>query len=101
MRHTKYHASYGYVTGEGIGDFFRKIQPFVTPVVSKIAKAGMKAAGDKIGSKIADRIAPKPQLPQVTRADILRDLRLNDKDLSQLGFGRKKKIRGSGLRVLT
>lgn len=120
MRRTKYHPSYGYVTqtGGNLGDMFKLVSNFVTqPAVADVISKGVKTAadtgaktiGDRLGKKIADKLIPATPSQEI-RKNVLKELKLyKDKPAaepaaapdSQYGFGRRKKIRGRGIKVLT
>lgn len=112
-RHTRYHSQYGYITGNGIGDLFnlsaKIFNKIPTSIIdagknaaTKVVKSGIEATGDKVGRVLANKIAPTPNLT-APRRDILPDLKLSQQpqNPTQQGFGgRKKKIRGAGLKIL-
>ena len=129
MRYTKYHPRHGAITVQTggnlfdlVGSLFSKLPSGVGDALKSlpghIAKAGAKTAGEKIGTRLADRLTDKilpekskTQTPASTldRKEILKELKLypekkvqpSDQVVEQYGFGRRKKIRGRGLKILT
>ena len=108
---SKYHSKYGYVRqGKGISDvfnWFSRLPPSVLDAGKKaatsIATQGITAAGDRIGSALANKLAPKKTIKapkKDIRKNILKDLKLTDVVPDQYGFGRTKKIRGKGIKIL-
>lgn len=122
MRYTKYHPRHGHVTAqtggslfEMVGSLLGKLPSGVSEAIKQlpghIAKAGSKAAGEKIGARLADKIIPeKPkksaaEVGPAYRKEVLKELKLlpEEKQASaeQYGFGRHRKVRGGGLKILT
>lgn len=122
MRYTKYHPRHGHVTAQTGGNLFEMVGSLLGKLPSgvsealkqlpgHIAKAGSKAAGEKIGVRLADRLTDKiiPEKPKKAgpahRKDVLQELKLlpEEKQASteQYGFGRQRKVRGRGIKILT
>ena len=117
-RRTKYHPGYGYVSSMRGGNLFSDMWKMLPPSIISAGKnaavsaatAGIKAVGNRVGSELANRIAPlvpsaSPKIDSISeRKEILKDLKLNKEptpiDISQLGFGRRKKIRGGSIKIL-
>ena len=128
QRRTRYHSRYGYVSGGGFSDIFKFLSNTISKVPPELISAGKKAAtnvatsgisalGDRAGRELANTIAPKASrtahvldTSRTSRDEILNDLKLIQgdtptnttpvKDIHQQGFGRKKKIRGRGIKIL-
>ena len=119
QRQTRYHSRYGYVSGGGFSDIFKFLSNTISKVPPELISAGKKAAtnvatsgisalGDRAGRELANKIAP-PRTAHVldtSRDEILNELKLIQgdttpvQDIHQLVFGRKKKIRGRGIKIL-
>ena len=122
QRRTRYHSRYGYVSGGGFSDIFKFLSNTISKVPPELISAGKKAAtnvatsgisalGDRAGRELANKIAP-PRTAHVldtsrtSRDELLNDLKLIQgdttpvQDIHQQGFGRKKKIRGRGIKIL-
>ena len=121
QRRTRYHSRYGYVSGGGFSDIFKFLSNTISKVPPELFSAGKKAAtnvatsgisalGDRAGRELANKIAPKTSrtahVLDTSRDEILNDLKLIQgdttpvQDIHQQGFGRKKKIRGRGIKIL-
>ena len=118
-RYTKYVPQHGYVTVGGnvfntLSALFSRVPSGITEAVKDgaidVAKSGIRAAGDRIGTKLANAIKPATKLsPQETRQAVLKELKLVDDlpkvktvpAIDQYGFGRKRKIRGAGIKLLS